>query len=213
MVSRTTRADPRTRDRLIEVAGETFAERGFRAASIREVCRRARANVASVHYHFGSKKELYLAALRSALDAAKQTSAPRIEAPIGRADAPGLLARFVAATVERVLAPRPGWHRRLLLREFVEPTFALDVVVGEYIRPHFELLRECVRPLLTGASDRELDLHALSVIAQIIYYRVAAPVALRLLGEESYSAPFCERLAEHVTRFSMRGLAPSGATP
>jgi AcrR family transcriptional regulator len=50
-----------TRARLLDAAGEVFAARGFRGATMREIAERARANLASAHYHFGSKEELYLA--------------------------------------------------------------------------------------------------------------------------------------------------------
>lgn len=203
---RTQGEDARTRDRLLEAAGATFAEQGFRVTTIREVCKRAHGNLASVNYHFGSKKDLYLAALRQALEAAKATASPRPETSPNPADAPRFLETFVRSTVARILAPRPGWHQQLLQREFVEPTFALDVVVKEYIRPHFHVLREGLRPLLPGATEREVDLHALSVIGQIVYYRAAAPVAQRLLGQRSLDARFCDELAEHVVRFSTRAL-------
>jgi len=53
-----------TRDKLIEAAGHVFAERGYRAATIREICRRAGANVAAVNYTFGDKMGLYTEVLR-----------------------------------------------------------------------------------------------------------------------------------------------------
>src|SRR6266478_1289143 len=48
-----------TRQRLLEAAGEVFAERGFRDATIQDICRRADANIAAVHYHFADKERLY----------------------------------------------------------------------------------------------------------------------------------------------------------
>src|SRR3954465_10694117 len=56
----------RTKQQLIEAAGQVFAEHGYRAATVREICLRAGANVASIHYHFGDKEKLYLEVLRYA---------------------------------------------------------------------------------------------------------------------------------------------------
>ena len=53
-----------TRQRLLEAAGEIFAEKGFRAATVREICGRAGANLAAVNYHFGDKERLYVAAVK-----------------------------------------------------------------------------------------------------------------------------------------------------
>jgi len=50
-----------TRERLLQAAREVFAEHGFKAATIREICRRADTKVAAVHYHFGDKKRLDIA--------------------------------------------------------------------------------------------------------------------------------------------------------
>jgi TetR/AcrR family transcriptional regulator, regulator of cefoperazone and chloramphenicol sensitivity len=65
-----------TRQRLLEAAGEVFAERGFRAATVRDICQRARANVAAVNYHFGDKEHLYTAVLKYAFSCALQKYPP-----------------------------------------------------------------------------------------------------------------------------------------
>jgi hypothetical protein len=45
-------------------SAEVLAEHGFRAATIRNICQRARANIAAVHYYFGDKEHRYAAVLR-----------------------------------------------------------------------------------------------------------------------------------------------------
>ena len=54
-----------TKQKLLDVACNVFAERGFREAKITEICRRAGANVAAVNYYFGDKESLYVARLAS----------------------------------------------------------------------------------------------------------------------------------------------------
>ena len=51
-----------TRERIVEAAVHAFAERGFRAASTRDIARRAGTNQGLITYHFRSKDELWRAA-------------------------------------------------------------------------------------------------------------------------------------------------------
>ena len=54
-----------TRYRLIRSAEHLFANRGFGGLTIREVARRSETNLASAHYHFGSKEAMVLEMLSS----------------------------------------------------------------------------------------------------------------------------------------------------
>ena len=60
---------PETPERLLDAAERLFAERGVDAVSVRAVNAAAGANVAAVHYHFGSKEALVEAVLRRRMDA------------------------------------------------------------------------------------------------------------------------------------------------
>ena len=67
MVKESNKATPRaivTRNRILSAAEHLFTTRGFAGVTMREVARRAGTNVASAHYHFGSKEGLIIEMLR-----------------------------------------------------------------------------------------------------------------------------------------------------
>jgi AcrR family transcriptional regulator len=52
------------RDRILDAAEQIFGEAGFAGASLRAIVRRARVNLATVYYYFGSKNGLMEAVLK-----------------------------------------------------------------------------------------------------------------------------------------------------
>ncbi|MGB0894312.1 MAG: TetR/AcrR family transcriptional regulator [Parashewanella sp.] len=57
-----------TKTKILNAAEKLFAERGFSETSLRLITSKAEVNLASVNYHFGSKKELIRAVLARYLD-------------------------------------------------------------------------------------------------------------------------------------------------
>ena len=49
-----------TRQRLVEAALDVFGRYGFEGATTRQIAREAKANLAAIVYHFGSKEALHL---------------------------------------------------------------------------------------------------------------------------------------------------------
>ncbi|MFC7159731.1 TetR/AcrR family transcriptional regulator [Pseudidiomarina halophila] len=45
-----------TKDKILDAAEVLFAEHGFKQTSLRQITAEAEVNLASVNYHFGSKK-------------------------------------------------------------------------------------------------------------------------------------------------------------
>lgn len=214
MAKDTSIASARTRERLLEAAGEVIAERGFKAATVRDICRRARANVAAVNYHFGGKERLHAAALRHA-HGCSVAKFPH-DGGVVAADPPeARLRAFVRAFLFRILEKgRPNWHGKLMAREIAEPTRALDALVRDSVRPQFASLSGIVRELLpAGASDETVRLSAFSVVGQCLHYHHSREVLTRLGNEPATDARSIERLADHVTAFSIGGIAAAGGGP
>ena len=59
---------PDTRGQILDAARESFAERGFSGTTIRAVAAAAEVDPALVHHYFGSKDDLFLAALAIPVD-------------------------------------------------------------------------------------------------------------------------------------------------
>lgn len=196
-----------TRQRLLEAAGEVFAEHGFRATTVREICQRAKANVAAVNYHFGDKERLYAAVLRYAHRCAIETYPPDMGIP-DTAAAEQRLHAFVQSFLLRIFDEgQPAWHGKLLSREMIEPTKALDALVEEEIRPRAAQLEAIVQLLLgPQASATQVHLCAMSIVGQCVFYHHAHPLLTRLNPAQHGHRKDIERLAEHITLFSLSAL-------
>ena len=202
-----TSTDPATRQRLLDAAGEVFAEQGFRAATVRAICSRARANVAAIHYHFGDKERLYGEVLEHALTAALQRYPPDLDLSPG-ASAEERLRAFVRSFLLRVLDESvPSYLFRMMTREMIEPTRALDGLVERVQRPLFERLRSIVSELL-GPDESSLSvvLCCQSVVGQCIFYRHCQPVISRMRHFAPGSEPSIDDLADHIARVSLAGI-------
>ena len=57
-----------TREAILEAAKKIFAAKGFGAATVRDICTEAGANIALVSRYFGSKSGLYAEVCRSLFD-------------------------------------------------------------------------------------------------------------------------------------------------
>ncbi|MCE5333600.1 MAG: CerR family C-terminal domain-containing protein, partial [Desulfobacteraceae bacterium] len=161
-----------TKKRLIEAAGEVFSEKGFRAATVREICGRARTNISAVNYHFRDKDGLYAAVLEYSHAAAIIKYPPDLGLKEG-ATAEQRLYAFIHSFLLRFLAEGyPSWHGKLMAQEISDPTRALAIVVEKSIRPLFNRLAGIIEDLLPAGRAADGEVHeaayfcAMSVVGQ-----------------------------------------------
>ncbi len=196
-----------TKSRILEAAGRVFSQRRFQDATVREICAAAGVNVAAVNYHFGDKKRLYLATLRHWQQYAFE------KYPLGRAADPAFppeerLREFVVQFLRRVFDEgEASYFAKLMVRELVEPTEGLDVMVEEAARPTSHVLLRIIRELIgQGAPEMTVRLCAASVVGQSIFFFVQRPLIQRLFSNETWDRTKTEMIAEHITGFSVAAM-------
>jgi TetR/AcrR family transcriptional regulator, regulator of cefoperazone and chloramphenicol sensitivity len=206
---RSRKASTPTRAKLLEAAAQVFADRGYYNATIREICRRAGANVAAVNYTFGDKLGLYSEVLRQVFRTAEIAL---LTAELDSAHSPEELLRRVVQARLRSLCGRSDVHFRIVMHEFSEPTPAMARVL-EGIRPAYERTCQALSALLGLPSDHEKTrLCHNSIIGQILFYAVARPVLARLQPDFKLTPEQLERVAEHIVDFSLAYVKKNGAS-
>lgn len=146
-----------TRWRLLQAATEVFAELGYRAATTREICRRAEVNLASIHYHFGDKAELYREVFRLPfLNECNAFSALDIE----RATLQEVLHSFYEWLSPPSADEDPMLHQflRLYAREEAEPSGVMGDALVQAFRPNYKKIQTVLcREFGLKKADAEVD--------------------------------------------------------
>jgi AcrR family transcriptional regulator len=196
------------RERILHAAGPIFAEKGFSAATVREICAAAEANLAGVNYHFRDKETLYLETVKLAHTLlVRQVPLPPWPE---HATPEEKLGSFIRTALWRMLgAHELGWQTRLLVREMIHPTIACQPLVQDFIRPQLDQLLSILDELLpAGIEQHRRHQTAFSIIGQCLHYRVASEFVALLIPRRERAAHYgIEPLAEHITTFSLAALS------
>lgn len=197
--------------KILAAALEEFSEKGFRAATIRDICAKAGVNLAAVNYYFGDKKKLYSAVFKQAHMRAHEAYplpkwAPE-EPPENR------LRDFIRVSMLRMQSKTDtNVHHRLMMREFSQPTGVVEELVEEFFRPHHKLLMSIMQEIVgPNVPEYRLNQLAFSMIGQCLFYRFNQPVLQMLVPQETLDEHFgTEDLAEYIYRFVLTALQHGG---
>lgn len=196
-----------TRARLVEAAGEVFAEHGFQATTVREICARAGANIAAVNYHFRDKMGLYDAVLQESICVAKLADLRQLAE---QSHSPEIaLHQIVNGMLRRMsrAAERGNWHVRIMAHEMAHPTSGLDRVVELAIGPNYSVLRGIISQIVGLPPDHDvIRLSTHSIIGQVVHWAHARPVISRVWPELEMTDARLDQIARHITDFSLAAL-------
>lgn len=184
-----------TRSKIVTAAVAAFADRGFEAASTREIARRAGVEQGLLTYHFRNKDVLWRAA-------ADQVFGTLTEGVVGPPTTPGEIgpdeqARELIRTYVRMMAANPEFFRFIVDQghRFDERT---EWLVDTHIRPAFEMMEQLGLLRAAGGDKRKLP-HALFALlgASTLIFSVPANCR-RLTGVDPRDREVIEAHADFV---------------
>ncbi|SRR5581483_1253120 len=197
-----------TRERVLEVACELFAEAGFHGTHLREICKRAETNVAGVCYHFQSKEGLYQAVM---MEAGRQLSdLDRNFITSTQLPAEHRLLALTESLLQRLGAKR-AWIAKLLARELADHADSAHNYAASRLERDFVLLQAAMKDL-TGAQDRgeAVRLHALTLISECLFYSLIAENPRHPLTQLTVTPP-TRALARFLTKHLLRAIQTESA--
>lgn len=196
------------RSRLLEAAGQVFAEKGFDRATAKEICIRAGLNAAAVNYYYGSKEGLYQAVLQAAHLGIVTREELSAVVPLDTESPEAALRAMLRLLLERLFAAsQEGWRLQVLTREMGSPTAMFATLVEGEIRPKTLFLRSVVARLLEREIDEPLVSRcAASVISQVLSLFLNRVAFSRLFPGLEYGPDFVDVMTEHIFAFSLAGI-------
>lgn len=194
----------KTQKSLLEAASEVFAAKGYRDATIAEICERANANIAAVNYHFGDKETLYTEAWRHSFSESIKAHPPN--GGVSDSAPPEERLRGSVAALLRRIADEDNREFSIVQKELANPTGLLNEVMRKALRPLHEKMETMVREFLgPRPSDIQVRFCVISIISQCIN----PMVALKGKKESKGGPPGIENIeaySKHVVKFSLAGL-------
>lgn len=177
----------KTRSALIRAALKLFGEKGFAAASTREIAAEAKANIGSIAYHFGGKGALRDACAAHIVETVARVADPVLATIPPPADRAAAEAQFRVAAERMagflVAAPEVSSFVQFILREIQHPGPAFDILYAGLVeKVHRRLCAIWAAASGDDAESEAVKIAVFTLIGQTVYFRIAREAVLRRMG-------------------------------
>nr|WP_320190677.1 CerR family C-terminal domain-containing protein [uncultured Desulfobacter sp.] len=195
--------EPGTKERLLEAAIDVFGRHGFDSATTRMIAKAGNVNIAAIPYYFGGKGGLYQAAINHIADHIKNEAGDLFERIDGmtfnQEDGPQQARELIQAVLERFINFIVGSEQgprfsRIILREQMFPSPAYDTIFEGFLKPILHALSTLIMAASGESDPRQATFKAMTLMGQVIIFRVARETIVRGLDLDGYSPEELEEI-------------------
>jgi AcrR family transcriptional regulator len=194
-----------TRAQFLDAAIRLFACHGYDAVSTGDIAKAVNLTQSMVHYHFGSKENIWRAAVTHLMrrrgplfSPTRLAQAPKD--PIAKLE---MLIRNLAAAN----CAEPDYARIVML-ESISNSERLDWLIDEFIRPGFKVFDDAIEEARQRSDIREISTHYLSniVTSTVTLSFSLGPVMQKVYGLDVHSEEYLDALTSAITGVIFDGL-------
>lgn len=198
------------KQRLFWAGLRVFAAKGYKGATVRDICREAGgANLNAINYYFGGKKKLY----QTILDVLFTEGARQIQ---DRLDAEGQIPAERQLRIVLEVSCRMFFDAgeigaafmRLWLMELANPTPFLGDMVERHSGPQVEAVLAMIDGVVGPGAPREVLVDCMMhILGPAVYRALVWPAMHPLFAGHRPMTAYWPELVDKLYRFSMAGLA------
>ncbi|UJX40147.1 CerR family C-terminal domain-containing protein [Desulfovibrio sp. JY] len=198
------------KERLFHAAVRVFAAKGYKGATVRDICREAKgANLNAVQYYFGGKDKLYQAVLTVLFTEGDRRVRERLASDDEAL--PEVRLRLLLEVFCQVLFSHSeigDAFLRLWAMELANPTPFFGDMIERHSRPQTLAMLDILSAILGPKASLEVLVECMmSVLGPAVYQALLWPTLQRMFPEHPPMTEHWPRLADHLYRFCMAGLA------
>ena len=202
-----------TRDALLAAGAELFAEHGYDGVPVADIAQRAGVNKAMINYHFGRKRQLYLAIVGATFDeivasVERLATAPR--------PAPQLLRELIAVVSEAVTRRHPHFCT-MMLREVLAGGSNIEPMLVTHPVRLLSAVQDIVARGVRSGEFRPVDpvLTHLSLVGSLVFFFATQRFRERVLAQRrpAVKPPDATAYVKHMQDLLTRGLAAHTPRP
>jgi TetR/AcrR family transcriptional regulator, regulator of cefoperazone and chloramphenicol sensitivity len=194
-----------TRQKIIRAATKLFANKGLNGTSIREISRKANVNLAAINYHFQSKEQLYMEIITQHFQRLCDNIAQLEQQEIDGEES--YIQYFVEYNLD-MLFHRDKEMELIVARELSVPSARRDQLARDFFAPALNSLIRRIKKGIAGKRFRRVDatLSAISLVGMCVFYANKRAMLGHMLGIDTVSDQFRQRVAAHITDSFLRGI-------
>jgi len=191
-----------TKMRMINAAGELAAEQGIDNVSTRAIAERSGENIGSIHYHFGGKKGLWVAVVKTAMDSCVQLDAQdELEENATPEKLSKMVRKMIGDEVTNLFRTgRPDWHAQVSYQLLQRDDDLYELFRAWRLGPAMDFMHGLIHIIRPDLDDEEVFIIGALIKMPMFAHANYRKAMLKRLKVESYSDEYLKKMEDLLVR-------------